>query len=133
MSVQSWLDQWNWGAWLKALLAPAISAGLTPFAANPIATLIGAVQFTPRQLAMGAVAMFITTLTGVWQKRPFPDRRVAIAVLRGVHTVDEVDKIDKATAPGTVVTPEIAAAILGKPAPPLPDVPQQPPDVPKPS
>lgn len=45
---------------------------------------------------------------------PSVSRAVDIALLPGVHTQDEVKRIVKATDPGTVPSPETAAAILGK-------------------
>lgn len=118
MSVLSDLGSLSWGAWLYALLKAGISAGASVIAANPLAALAGAPAFTPRQLVIFAAASAIVAMAGVLQKSPLPDRKVDIALLSGVHTVEQVEKISKATGSGPVPSPEVAAAIIAQPEPP---------------
>ena len=110
------LSELNWRDWIRSLLSAGISAAASTIAANPIAQILGANQFTPRQLGVMAVSSAVVAMAAVLRKSPLPDRKVAIALLAGVHTEAEVNKIVEATAPGTVPTQAVAAAILGKPA-----------------
>jgi len=110
----------KWADWIRPIIAAGISSAAAVFASNPFASLLGAQQYTPRQLAINALAVGLTAMAGVLVKSPLPQRAVDIALLPGVHTRGDVDKILSTTAPGTVPTPEIAAAILnGSATPPL--------------
>lgn len=122
MSILSDLGNLKWGQWLYTLIAAGISAGASVIVSNPLATLFGAQQYSPRQLGINAGAMALVAMAGILKKSPLPDRKVEIALLPGVHTMAEVNTVDKATGPGVIPTPEIAAAALGKPMP--PEVPQ---------
>lgn len=107
----------KWGDWLYTLIGAGIAAAAQVIFTNPIASILGAPQFTPRQLGIMAASSAIVAMAGILRKSPLPDRRVDIALLSGVHTVEEVNQIAKATAPGTVPTSEVAAAILEKSVP----------------
>lgn len=113
MSIASDLASLSWGAWLKGILSAAISAAATVITANPIAAVLGATQFTPRQLGIMAGSAALVAVANFLRTSPFPTQREAIALLAGVHTAAQVDKIVAGTAPGVVPTPEVAAAILG--------------------
>lgn len=120
MSWKAWRDlaSLNWNDWLYMIFSTAISAAMTVIAANPLATVLGAQAFTPRQLLIMAGSAAIVAVAGKLQKSPLPSRAMQIALTPGVHTKEEVEKILKATAPGEVPTKEVAAAILNKPVPP---------------
>lgn len=109
------LEGLNWSDWLYMLLSTAISAAAMVIAANPLATVIGAPAFTPRQLGIMALSAAVVAVAGKLQRSPLPARRESVALLSGVHTSADVDKIMKATEPGTVPSKEVAAAILDKP------------------
>lgn len=64
----------KWADWLYTLLSAGISAAATSIAANPIATAIGASQFTPRQLVIMAASSAIVAIAGILRKSPLPDR-----------------------------------------------------------
>lgn len=115
------LGELKWSEWLYSLLAAGISAAAATITANPIAQVFGAHQFTARQLGVMALSSAVVAMAAVLRKSPLPDRKVAIALLAGVHTEAEVNQIVAATAPGTVPTQAVAAAILGKP--PKPEAP----------
>ncbi len=74
--------------------------------------MLGAQQFTPRQLGIMALSAAIVAVAGILRKSPLPDRAIAVALLPGVHTPEQVAEVLKATAPGTIPTPEVAKAIL---------------------
>lgn len=95
------------GGWLTTLGA-SFSAGLTP-------------------LALGGLLLLLATNVGaiLGVTSPSNTRAVDIALTTGVHTRDDVKKIQNATDAGTVVTPEVVAAILAKPEP-APAVPAEP-------
>jgi hypothetical protein len=118
MNTLSDLQSLSWGAWLYTIAAAGVSAAATAITANPIASVLGAQQFTPRQLGIMALSAAVVAIAGVLRKSPLPDRTVAIALQPGVHTQAQVDQVMKATAPGTVPTPEVTAAILGNGLPP---------------
>jgi hypothetical protein len=118
MSLLSEVRTLRWADWIRPILAAGISGGSSVFVSNPIADIIGAQHYSPRQLALQALALALTAMGGVLMKSPLPQRAVGIALLPGVHTQGEVDTILKATAPGTVPTPEVAAAILNHKPPP---------------
>jgi len=111
------LSELGWASWLRSLLGAGISAAASAIAANPIATVMGAQAFTPRQLWIMALSSALVAMAGILQKSPLPDRKVAIALLPGVHTAEEVEVVSKATSPGRTPTAEEAAAILGKDQP----------------
>lgn len=116
MSVASYFRQLDWAKWFHPIITTVISAAASPIAANPIALVLGAQQFTLRQLGIMSAAAALSAMAGVLVKSPWPDRRVDIALVSGVHTVEQVEKIFKATAPCTVPTPAVAAAIIAEPA-----------------
>jgi len=130
MSVWTDLRDLKWMDWLYMVIGAAISAAsssvVTVLTANPIATLFGAPQFTPRQLMVftgwSALSAALIAVGGILKKSPLPDREqrraIDIAVLPGIRNAGEVDTVMKETNPGTVVSADVAAAILGKPAPP---------------
>jgi len=95
------------GGWL-ATLGTSWQAGLTPLEVGGLLILL---------------ATNIGAILGVTS--PSATRAVDIALTTGVHTRDDVKKIQNATEGGTVVTPEVAAAILAKPEP-APAVPAEP-------
>lgn len=119
MNVVAFLDQWKWGPWLRSLFAPAISAAMIPFTINPAASVIGAPNFSPRQLMMVAAWTGVFALASAWQKSPFPDRKVQIALLPGVHNIEQVEQIAKVTSGGTIPTPAEAQSIIAE-MPPTP-------------
>jgi hypothetical protein len=117
MSITSDLGSLNWNDWLRAIFSAAISAAASVITANPLASALGAPQFTPRQLGVMAASAALVAVAGILRKSPLPDRKTAIALLPGVHTMGDVEQIASATAPGVTPTPAVAAAILGKPVP----------------
>lgn len=117
MSLFSDLGSLKWGDWFYTLLSAGIGAAATTLAANPIANLAGAPDFTPRQLIILACSSAVVAMAGVLRKSPLPDRAVAIALLQGVHTPAQVEQIASATAPGVVPSAAVAAAILATPPP----------------
>lgn len=117
MTILSDLSSLGWGPWLRTLFGAGISAAATVIAANPLASVVSAQQFTPRQLGIMAASAAIVAMAAVLRKSPLPDRSVAVALLPGVHTTADVEKVVAGTAPGTVVTPEVAAAILNPSTP----------------
>jgi len=115
MSLVRDMASLKWGEWLYTLFAAGISAAASTVAANPIAYIFGAQQFTPRQLLIMALSSALVAMAGILRKSPLPDRAIAIALLPGVHTPEEVEKIASVTAPGVTPTAAVAAAILDKP------------------
>lgn len=111
MSIFEDLSELSWGAWIRSLLTAGISSAASVVAANPLAVAMGTPEFTPKQLAILALAAAIVAMAGVLQKSPLPDRKLAIALLPGVHTPEQVERISKATGSG-VPTKEVAAAII---------------------
>ena len=109
------MEKLKWSEWVYTLIAAAISAAASTVVANPLASAIGAQQFTPRQLGILALSSAIIAVAGILRKSPLPDRAVAVALLPGVHTTEDVGKVLSATASGTVPSPEVAAAILAEP------------------
>lgn len=89
-----------------------LSAGMGALVANPIASVVGAMQFTPRQLGIMAGSLALVAIANFVQKNPWPERAVSIALLPGVHTPEDVKLVMKSTSPGVVPTKEHAAAII---------------------
>lgn len=117
MSITSAVGSMSWVDWLKGIITAAVSSAATVLSANPVATMIGAQTFTGRQLAIMAGSAAIVAVANFLRTSPLPAQRESVALLPGVHTTEQVDKIVNATAPGVVPTKEVAAAILGTPAP----------------
>ena len=112
MSITSDLATLSWADWLKGIVSAAISAAATVISANPIAAVVGAQSFTLRQLGIVAGSAAFVAVANFLRTSPFPTQREGIALLAGVHTAAQVDKIVAATSPGVVPSPEVAAAIL---------------------
>lgn len=108
------LGSLRWNDWIRSLLSAGISAAASTLAANPIAQVLGAQEFTPRQLGIMAFSAAVVAMAGILQKTPLPSRDLAIALLPGVHTPEQVEMISKATAPGVVPSPAAAAAIIAE-------------------
>ena len=108
------LSDLNWRDWIRSLLSAGISATASTITANPIASMLGAHPFTARQLGVMSLSSAVVAMAAVLRKSPLPDRKIAIALLPGVHTQEDVKKIEEATAPGTIPSSSVAAAILGK-------------------
>lgn len=113
--ILSDLSSLGWESWLRSLFAAGISAATGTIAANPLAAVFGTQQFTGRQLAIMAASSAIVAMAGILKKSPLPDRKIAIALLPGVHTTEQVEQIAQATT-GAVPTAEVAAAILNPPS-----------------
>lgn len=97
-------------------LAAALAAGLGGW----VVTLTSwSAALTP--IAMGGLLMIIgSVLGGVFGiTTPSDAHRVDLALLAGVHTIPQVDALQKATAPGVIPTPDVIKAVL-KDAPPDP-------------
>lgn len=88
------------GGWVVTL--PTWNAALTP-------------------IAFGGLLMILASVFGgvFGVTSPAASQAVGIALLSGVHTQEDVKKIQTVTASGTVPTPEVAAAILAAPPPPI--------------
>jgi hypothetical protein len=115
MSIFADLSSLKWSEWLYTIISAAIGAAATTIAANPLASVLGAQQFTPRQLGILAASSALVAVAGVLRKSPLPDRALAIALQPGVHTEAQVQKVLDQTAPGSVPSPEVTAAILAAP------------------
>lgn len=123
MSLFSDMKDLAWSDWLYTIISAAIGAAATTIAANPIASVLGAQQFTPRQLGILAASSALVAVAGVLRKSPLPDRRkIEIALIPGVHDIEQVERIAKITSGGAIPTPEAAAAMTADmPKPPSPD------------
>lgn len=102
----------KWGTWLYTLLGAGISAAATTLAANPLAAVLGAQIFSPRQLAILAGSSAIVAMAGILKKSPLPDRRIDIALLSTVNTRADVALVAKNTEPGTIPSAAVAADII---------------------
>lgn len=91
-SFSGWLASTFGNSWSMAALTPIAVAGLLAIVASVLGSVFGIVT-------------------------PAVSQAVDVALVSGVHTRDEVKQIQRVTEPGTVPTPNEAAAILGKPQP----------------
>jgi hypothetical protein len=114
MSFVSYLSGFKWGDWFRMLISAGVSAAASVIAANPIASIVGAIQFTPRQLAIMAASVAAVAIANFLQKNPWPEREVSLALIPGVHTQEQVQILAKSTSPGTIPTKETAAAIIAE-------------------
>ena len=112
----------KWADWLYTLIAAGISAAATTVTANPLMSLAGTQQLTPRQLGVLSGLSAIVAMAGILKKSPLPDRALAIALLPGVHTEADVTKVLSAPAPGTVTSKEVATTILAEPGITIPPI-----------
>ena len=114
MTPFAYLAQFKWGDWFRMLWSVSITAAMGVLTADTLTRVFGAREYTPRQLLIMAGVTAVGAAANFVQKNPWPERAVAIALLPGVHTQEDVHLIAKATSPGTVPTKETAAAIMAE-------------------
>lgn len=104
------LSQMGVGAWLYTIFAAGIAAFTGAITTNSVMAMVGSNPLSPRQLGIVAAYSAVWAMAGVLHTSPLPSRKTQIALLPGVHSMEQVDAI-AANVTG-VPSPAVASAII---------------------